>query len=78
MCATRSPGQAVKLPLTPIPVAGPFDRIGVNVIQFPRSQDGNQYAVDFCRLFNQVAGSVCSDRPVRCHNCQVACGGDRQ
>ena len=41
VCATRSPGRAVKPPLTPIPVTGPFDRIGVDVIQFPRSQGGN-------------------------------------
>ena len=26
---------------------GPFDRIGVDVIQFPRSHQGNQYAVVF-------------------------------
>ena len=47
VCATRSTGRSVKPPLTPIPVAGPFDRIGVDVIQFPRSQNGNQYAVVF-------------------------------
>ena len=34
-------------PLTPIPVSGPFDRIGVDIIQFPRSKRGNQYAVVF-------------------------------
>ena len=47
VCATRNPGRAVRPPLTPIPVAGPFDRIGVDIIQFPRSQNGNQYAVVF-------------------------------
>ena len=46
-CATRSVGRAVRPPLTPIPVAGPFDRVGVDVIQFPRSSRGNQYAVVF-------------------------------
>ena len=34
----------MKPPLTPIPVAGPFDRIGV---QFPKTSRGNQYAVVF-------------------------------
>ena len=34
-------------PLTPIPVAGPFDRVGVDVIQFPKAQSGKQYAVVF-------------------------------
>lgn len=47
VCVTRSPGRAVRPPLTPIPVAGPFDRVSVHLIQFPRSQDGNQYAVVF-------------------------------
>lgn len=44
---SRSPGQAVHAPLTPIPVAGPFDRIGVDIIQFLRSDLGNQYVVMF-------------------------------
>ena len=47
VCATRSVGRAVKAPLTPIPVDGPFDRIGVDVIQFPKTSRGNQYAVVF-------------------------------
>ncbi len=40
LCATRRVGQA-------IPVAGPFDRIGVDVIQFPKSYSGNRYALVF-------------------------------
>ena len=47
VCATRNVGRAVKVPLTPIPVSGPFDRVGVDVIQFPRSRQGHQYAVVF-------------------------------
>jgi hypothetical protein len=47
VCNTHSPGRAVRAPLAPIPVAGPFDRVGVDVIQFPRSNNGNQYAVVF-------------------------------
>ena len=34
-------------PLSPIPMSGLFDRIGVDVIQFPKSHNGNQYAVVF-------------------------------
>ena len=41
VCATHN---AVRPPLCPIPVAGPF---GVDVIQFPQSNSGNQYAVIF-------------------------------
>ena len=47
VCATHSTGRPTRPPLTPIPVAGPWDRVGVDVIQFPRSGDGNLYAVVF-------------------------------
>ena len=46
-CASRRVGKAIQPPLTPIPVFGPFDRVGVDVIQFPKSVQGNQYAVVF-------------------------------
>ena len=46
-CATRSVGRAVRLPLVPIPVSGPFDQIGVDVVQFPTSAKGNRYAIVF-------------------------------
>ena len=47
VCATHSTGRAPCPPLTPLPVAGPFDHVGVDVIQFPRSHSGNLYAVVF-------------------------------
>ena len=47
VCATRKIGQATKPPLCPIPVAGPFDCVGVDVLQLPHTLDGNQYAVVF-------------------------------
>ena len=34
-------------PLLPIPVAGPFDRVGVDVLQLPNSAHGNRYAIVF-------------------------------
>ncbi len=37
----------MKPTLVPIPVAGPFDRVGVDVIKFTMSASGNQYAVVF-------------------------------
>ena len=46
-CATRQAGRAVKPLLTPIPVGGPFDRVGVDVVQLPVTQKGNKYAVVF-------------------------------
>ena len=33
--------------LTPVQVAGPFDRVGVGVIQYVKSNTGNGYAVIF-------------------------------
>lgn len=36
VCNTNSLGHALHAPLAPIPVAGPFNRVGVNVLQLPR------------------------------------------
>ena len=47
ICTKRRIGKAEVPPLTPIPVAGPFDRVGVDVIQFTKSHQGNRYAVVF-------------------------------
>ena len=47
LCHPKPPGRAVKPPPMPIPVPGPFDNIGFDVIKFPQFQDGNQYAVVF-------------------------------
>ena len=38
ICASRQVGKALQPPLTPIPVAGPFDRVGINVFKFPKSE----------------------------------------
>ena len=46
-CASRSVGSPVRPPLIPIPVGGPFDRVGVDVLQLPRTRNGNKYAVVF-------------------------------
>ena len=47
VCATHQPSRAVHAPLNSIPVEGLFHRVGVDVIQFPKPQSGNQYAVVF-------------------------------
>ena len=47
VCATRHVGHKVIPPLTPIPVGGPFDRVGVDVLQLPKTRSGKQYAVVF-------------------------------
>ena len=47
VCAMCYSGRTVHPPLTPIPVEGPFHRVGVDVIQFTTSHVGNRYAVAF-------------------------------
>ena len=46
-CASRRVGRPLRPPLVPLPVAGAFDRVGVDVVQFVRSDAGNQYAAVF-------------------------------
>ena len=47
-CASRKgPGRAPRPKLQPIPVGGPFHRVGVDVLQLPLSHEGKQYAVVF-------------------------------
>ena len=45
--ATEHVGRTTRPPLTPISVSGPFGRVGVDVIQLPKSYSGNQYALAF-------------------------------
>ena len=45
--ATRRVSQAVKPLLSPIPVSGQFDHVGVDVVQLPMSAGGNRYTVVF-------------------------------
>ena len=47
VCASRQVGKPIKPYLTPIPVGGAFDRIGMDIIKFPRSRTGMKYAVVF-------------------------------
>ena len=46
-CATQRVSQAVNPLLSPIPVSGPFNHVGVDVLQLPVSSQGNRYAVVF-------------------------------
>ena len=48
-CVSRKGlGRAVTPPLTNIPVGGPFNRMGVDVLQLPVTESGNKYVVVFC------------------------------
>ena len=48
VCASRrGPGKPIRPPLEPIPVGGPFHRVGVDVLQLPVTHGGNRYVVCF-------------------------------
>lgn len=48
VCASRT-GQdrVLRPPLKSIPVGGPFQCVGVDVLQLPLTYEGNQYAIVF-------------------------------
>ena len=46
-CASRNVVSPVTPPLTLIPVGGPFDRVGVDVLQLAKTKQGNKYAIVF-------------------------------
>ena len=53
-CVSRKgPGQSVRPFLQPIPVGGPFHRVGVDVLQLPLTFSGNQYTVVFMDYFTK-------------------------
>ena len=47
ICTTYRVGRKVKPSLTPILVSGAFNRVGVDVLQLPKTKRGNRYAVVF-------------------------------
>ena len=47
-CASRDdPGRPLRPSLQPIPVGGPFNCVGVDVLQLPPTYNGNRYAIVF-------------------------------
>lgn len=57
VCATLHVGLAIKPLLAPIPVAGPLDRVGVDVLQLPVSKKRNKYArvfMDYLTKWSEV------------------------
>ena len=45
ICASHQVGTPIYTQLTPITVTGPFNRVDIAVIKFPKSSKGNKYAV---------------------------------
>ena len=74
-CATRHVGHAGKPLLTPIPVGGPIDHVGVDVVQLPVTKKGHKYAVVFMGYLD-MAGSVPNKGPDCFNYSQTAHGRD--
>ena len=47
VCRSRKSGSAPIVPLKPIPVGGPWECVGVDVLKLPRSRSGKVYLVVF-------------------------------
>ena len=58
-CASHYVEKPVKPYLMPIPVAGPFDQVGVDVIKFPCSSQGKRYAVAFTDYLTKWPETFC-------------------
>ena len=43
----------MKLPLLPIPVGGPFHRVGVDIMELPLTVHGNKYVIVFVDYLNK-------------------------
>ena len=50
----RGAGRATHPPLQPIPVGGPFHRVGVDILQLPTTYEGNKYAVVYLTKWAEV------------------------
>ena len=47
-CASHNgTGRRHRAPLQPIPVSGPFERVGVDIMKMPLTERGNQYVIVF-------------------------------
>ena len=47
-CASyRGTWRRVRPPLIPIPVGGPFYRVGVDIMELPQTVNGNHYVISF-------------------------------
>ena len=63
----KTPRTTTKAPLLPIPVEGPFDRVGVDCVgPFPPSRSGNRYLVfsDYLTRWPEAFAVPCIKAPV--------------
>ena len=61
-CASyQGSGRKVKPELMPIPVGGPFYRVGVDIMELPQTVNGNKYVISFVDYFTKWVESFPSD-----------------
>ena len=53
VCQSRRKGPTPRAPLTSIPTSEPFEIVGVDVLQMPRTRSGKQYVVVFVDHFTK-------------------------
>ena len=59
-------------PLVPLPVAGAFNRVGVDVVQFVPSHSGNKYAIVFIDYLTKWVEVFNCVRPYCSHHSTVS------
>jgi len=64
-----------EIPIDPIPVAGQFDKVGVDVLQLPKSFEGNQYAIVFVDYLTKWPEVFAVKDQSALTICKVASGG---
>ena len=75
-CASRGAGRPVRPPLTPITVHGPFDRVGVDVLQLPRTRSGNKYVIVFMDYLTKWPEAFATADQTAPTIAKVVCGAD--
>ena len=61
-CATyQGSGRRTRSPLIPITVGGPFHRVGVDIMELPRTVSGNRYVISFVDYLTKWVESFPTD-----------------
>ena len=61
-CATyQGSGRRTKSPLIPIAVGGPFHRVGVDIMELPRTESGNLYVISLVDYLTKWVESFPTD-----------------
>ena len=59
MATYRDGGRRSKPPLKSIPVGGPFERVGVDLMEMPQTMEGNRYVLVFLDYLTKWVEASC-------------------